>query len=138
MDIKHVLSQNLPQPPYLVQRADSDGSLREQPPAGAGASVIEHEGGLCEIGYRGSGFVFDNELPRHAVHLEPFAIDARPVTCGEWIAIHRGRRVRPARAVAVGRLGHLPGRALGRTSLLVRERRQLVVLHARRPPAGQA
>jgi ergothioneine biosynthesis protein EgtB len=84
MDIKHVLSQNLPQPPYLVQPADPDGALREHA-AGAGASVIEHEGGLCEIGYRGSGFVFDNELPRHTVHLEPFTIDARPVTCGEWI-----------------------------------------------------
>ena len=58
----------------------SDGTAGRVP-----ASRIEHDGGLCEIGFDGNGFVFDNELPRHAVHLEPFALDARPVTCGEWI-----------------------------------------------------
>ncbi len=58
--------------------------------------MIEHNGGLCEIGFEGSGFVFDNELPRHAVHLEPFAVDARPVTCGEWIQfIEEGAYSRP-------------------------------------------
>lgn len=78
MDIKHVLSQNLPQPAYTV--SDFGGNARSIPSA-----LIEHEGGLCEIGFEGGGFVFDNELPRHAVHLEPFTLDARPVTCGEWI-----------------------------------------------------
>jgi ergothioneine biosynthesis protein EgtB len=106
MDIKHVLSQNLPQPQYVCgpERGDperGDGGLQAMSSghpgtpghlgSGAGtststiSSMIEHDGGLCEIGFRGSGFVFDNELPRHVVHLEPFAIDARPVTCGEWI-----------------------------------------------------
>jgi ergothioneine biosynthesis protein EgtB len=79
MDIKHVLSQNLPQPAYRAS------DFAEGPPSIPSAR-IEHDGGLCELGFSGVGFVFDNELPRHAVHLEPFSLDARPVTCGEWIA----------------------------------------------------
>ena len=39
-----------------------------------------------EIGHAGDGFGFDNEFPRHATHLEPFALADRPVTCGEWLA----------------------------------------------------
>ena len=38
-----------------------------------------------EIGHAGGGFGFDNEFPRHRVHLEPFALADRTVTCGEWI-----------------------------------------------------
>jgi ergothioneine biosynthesis protein EgtB len=79
MDIKHVLSQNLPQPAYRVSRPVGG-------PPSIPSALIEHDGGLCELGFEGGGFVFDNELPRHAVHLEPFSLDARPVTCGEWIA----------------------------------------------------
>jgi ergothioneine biosynthesis protein EgtB len=78
MDIKHVLSQNLPQPAYTT--SDFGGNARSVP-----AARIDHEGGLCDIGFSGSGFAFDNELPRHSVHLEPFSLDARPVTCGQWI-----------------------------------------------------
>jgi ergothioneine biosynthesis protein EgtB len=78
MDIKHVLSQNLPQPAYTASDICNNArSIR--------SARIEHDGGLYEIGFDGSGFAFDNELPRHAVHLEPFVLDARPVTCGEWI-----------------------------------------------------
>ena len=38
------------------------------------------------IGHGGDGFGFDNEFPRHLVHLEPFALADRAVTCGEWLA----------------------------------------------------
>jgi ergothioneine biosynthesis protein EgtB len=41
------------------------------------------EGGLKEAGNNG-GFCFDNELPRHRVWLEPFALANRLVTCGEF------------------------------------------------------
>ena len=85
MDIKHVLSQNLPQPRYVIDAIGDTSRSRGGTALSLTASRIEHDGGLCEIGFGGSGFVFDNELPRHAVHLEPFALDARPVTCGEWI-----------------------------------------------------
>ena len=35
-------------------------------------------------GIAGDGFCFDNELPRHRVWLEPFALADRLVTCGEY------------------------------------------------------
>ena len=46
---------------------------------------ITHDGGLVEIGYDGEGFSFDNEGPRHKVHLQPFALADRLVTAGEWL-----------------------------------------------------
>jgi ergothioneine biosynthesis protein EgtB len=49
-------------------------------------SFVEFEGGLREVGYGGGGFCFDNELPRHRVWLEPFAIAQRLVTCGGFAA----------------------------------------------------
>jgi ergothioneine biosynthesis protein EgtB len=47
---------------------------------------IAFPGGLCEIGHGGQGFAFDNEGPRHEVHLEPFALASRPVSVGEWLS----------------------------------------------------
>jgi ergothioneine biosynthesis protein EgtB len=44
----------------------------------------ECDGGLCEAGHAGEGFCFDNELPRHRVWLEPYALAGRLVTCGEY------------------------------------------------------
>jgi len=44
----------------------------------------QFEGGLREAGHVGSGFCFDNELPRHRVWLEPCALADRLVTCGEY------------------------------------------------------
>lgn len=42
-------------------------------------------GGMFDIGHDGSGFAFDCESPRHAVHLQPYRLADRPVTNGEWI-----------------------------------------------------
>jgi ergothioneine biosynthesis protein EgtB len=81
MDMKHVLSQNFPQPTY--RQTDRQGSAEEA--ERRSASRIEHEGGISEIGYAGGGFCFDNELPRHAAFLEPFSVDLKLVTCGDWI-----------------------------------------------------
>ena len=50
------------------------------------AGWIEHDGGPVEIGHRGEGFGFDNEFPVHTVHLTPFGLADRPVTCGEWLS----------------------------------------------------
>ncbi|MGD1061814.1 MAG: ergothioneine biosynthesis protein EgtB [Terracidiphilus sp.] len=44
----------------------------------------EFDGGLREAGHAGGGFCFDNELPRHRVWLEPYALADRLVTCGEY------------------------------------------------------
>jgi ergothioneine biosynthesis protein EgtB len=81
MDIKHVLSRNPLHRAYLPIDARS----------GAGCALPavewrEHSGGLAEIGHDGVGFSFDNELPRHTVHLLPFAMAERTVTAGDWTA----------------------------------------------------
>src|SRR5580692_142303 len=80
MDIKHVLSRNPMRPVYLpatLPRAEG------HPPK---AGWLEHDGGPVEIGHRGVGFGFDNEYPVHTVHLTPFGLADRPVTCGEWLS----------------------------------------------------
>ena len=41
-------------------------------------------GGLVECGHAGSGFCFDNELPRHRQWLRPFTLASRLVTNGEF------------------------------------------------------
>jgi formylglycine-generating enzyme required for sulfatase activity len=79
MDIKHVLSCNpcspaYPPSPWPSRRAETP------------VRWIEHDGRSGRGGPRRSGFGFDNESPRHAVHLEPFALADRAVTCGEWMA----------------------------------------------------
>jgi len=78
MDIKHVLSQNPLRPVYRRQR-DTTPAARPGPP-----SWIDDPGGLIEIGHDTDAFAFDNETPRHAVHVRPYALASRPVTCGEW------------------------------------------------------
>jgi ergothioneine biosynthesis protein EgtB len=90
MDIKHVLSRNPLRPSYMPR-----GHTRAEtgPPK---AEWIEHDGGVTEIGHSGKGFGFDNEFPRHLVHLSPFALADRPVTCGEWMSfIEEGGYSRP-------------------------------------------
>jgi len=78
-DIKHMLSCNPLGPAYLPRD--------ERPPAKAGPLDWHAvEGGLRRVGHDGEGFAFDNESPRHRVHLEAFDIAARPVTCGEYLA----------------------------------------------------
>ena len=79
MDVKHVLSVNPLRPAYrpgLASRTTAPSPIR----------WVEDEGGLVEVGHDGDGFAFDNEMPRHLVHLTPFALASRPVTCGEWLA----------------------------------------------------
>jgi ergothioneine biosynthesis protein EgtB len=80
MDIKNVLSRNPLRPAYMPVE---EGGAHAAPPK---ADWIEHEGGVAEIGHTGRGFGFDNEFPRHRVHLSPFSLADRPVTCGEWMS----------------------------------------------------
>ena len=80
-DILHAFFSNPLRPAYLPE------------PAATGAAesgeveplrFVEFAGGLREIGHNGEGFCFDNELPRHRVWLEPYALAQRLVTNGEF------------------------------------------------------
>ena len=88
------------------------------------------------IGHDGAGFAFDNEGPRHQVLLRPFPLADRLVTNGECLRLHRGRRLPPARALAVRGLGAGAGRGLGGAALLAARATAAGTLHAARPAAG--
>jgi ergothioneine biosynthesis protein EgtB len=78
-DVKHALSQSPLRGRYH--------SLPETPESRTrSGGWIDGPSGLVEIGRAGRGFAFDNEGPRHAVHLGPFELAARPVTNAEYLA----------------------------------------------------
>ena len=78
-DIKHVFAQNPLRPRY--------SELPSSPtPAAGKMSWIPVTDGIHEIGHHGSGFRFDNELPRHRVLLQASALASRPVANAEFIA----------------------------------------------------
>jgi ergothioneine biosynthesis protein EgtB len=47
-------------------------------------SWLEFSGGVVEIGARDAAFAFDNEMPRHRVFVEPYALAAQLVTNAQW------------------------------------------------------
>ena len=51
---------------------------------GRALKYVEFAGGLVEVGMGGTGFCYDNELPRHRVWLERYALADRLVTNGEY------------------------------------------------------
>jgi ergothioneine biosynthesis protein EgtB len=81
-DILHAFFTNplrpvyLPAPPELAQQSAESHSHAIR--------FIQQGGGLQEVGHAGSGFCFDNELPRHRVWLEPYSLADRLVTCEEF------------------------------------------------------
>jgi ergothioneine biosynthesis protein EgtB len=77
-DVKHLLSCSALQPVY--QKAWPLATVAAVP-----AKWLDFEGGLHQIGHAGEGFYFDNEAPRHSVHLQPYALMNRLVTHGEWL-----------------------------------------------------
>lgn len=78
-DIKYNLSINPLKPAYLPHR-------ESEPRQTATAEWSSFPGGLVEIGHNGEGFGFDNELPRHRQWLDPFRMQDRLVTNGEFLA----------------------------------------------------
>ncbi len=81
-DILHAFFTNPLRPSYLpapweAQPASTGGKA-------SALAFIQFEGGLREAGFAGQGFCFDNELARHKVWLEPYALAKRLVTCGEF------------------------------------------------------
>ena len=59
--------------------AEVDGAPAAEP-VSDGPEMVLVEGGPHEIGAATVGFAYDNERPRHRVHVEPFWIDRTPVT----------------------------------------------------------
>ncbi len=80
MDIKHVLSMSPLDPAYR------DGSAVVNGPSRARTGWVGHPGGEAALGHAGGSFAFDNEGPRHTVHVAPYELADRVVTCGEWLA----------------------------------------------------
>lgn len=78
-DLKYTLSVNPLFPAYR------DGHAPEEIAASGNGEFVEIEGGIFEIGYDGDGFCFDNELSRHKVYLDDFAISNRLVTNREYL-----------------------------------------------------
>ncbi len=78
-DIKHAFSHNPMRPTY---RED----LR-QPPTQPALALRwrEYPGGLYETGASGSGFAYDNELPRHRCWAEDFLLADRPVSNADFL-----------------------------------------------------
>jgi ergothioneine biosynthesis protein EgtB len=76
-DIKHLFACNPLLPAYVRARA-------RRPHAATALAFCNFEGGLLEIGHRGDGFSFDNELPRHRTYTRAFRLANRAVTNGEY------------------------------------------------------
>ncbi len=81
MDIKHAFSRN-PLFPAYVAGPGGAAPLAGGPPS----RMVGFAVGDQEIGVSGDAFAFDNERPRHAVKLAPYALASRLVTNGEWRA----------------------------------------------------
>ena len=79
-DIKYILGHNPIFPIY-----NKNFELFEENPEIVRSGVAEIEGGIYEIGYRGDGFCFDNELGVHEVLLSDFEVYRDLVTNGEYL-----------------------------------------------------
>ena len=77
-DLKHAFGLNPLRPAY--RPAALSEPVHEAPPL----KWETFDAGVRSIGHVGEGFAFDNELPRHRVFLEAFALASRPVTVGEY------------------------------------------------------
>lgn len=79
-DIKHILAFNPLKPIYrraVTARSDA-GEIRP-------LTWVEFAGGVKSIGHEGASFSFDNEIPRHPVYVQDYALASRLVTNGEYL-----------------------------------------------------
>jgi ergothioneine biosynthesis protein EgtB len=79
-DIKHLLSLNPLKPAYDSEAAEGTAG---SDPGPVGWHIFDED--LREIGFKGDGFAFDNESPRHRRFVGAFALANRLVTCGEYL-----------------------------------------------------
>ncbi|QFZ84218.1 ergothioneine biosynthesis protein EgtB [Variovorax paradoxus] len=79
-DILHALSCN----PLLPAYKPASGPALRLAAVPAEVRWLAQPGGTVEVGHAGDGFCFDNETPRHAALLRPYAIADRLVNCGDY------------------------------------------------------
>ncbi|MBK9155967.1 MAG: ergothioneine biosynthesis protein EgtB [Chloracidobacterium sp.] len=87
-DLKYTFSVNPLFPAYREGYAPEERSDRGAIATGlpdAGGQFVDLEGAICEIGYNGDGFCFDNEFARHKVYLDDFSISNRLITNEEFV-----------------------------------------------------
>ncbi len=77
-DIRHVLSCNPLNPPYIARIPTSASSV---PPL----EWVSFPEGIHWIGHKGEGFAFDNEGPQHRQFVQSFQLASRLVTNGEYL-----------------------------------------------------
>ncbi len=76
-DLQHLFSCNPLQPVYAPAPCAVE-------PAPVLYKWMAQPDGVHRLGYAGSGFCFDHELPRHRIFLEAYEIALRPVTNAEY------------------------------------------------------
>lgn len=77
-DIKYILGHNPLFPAYSTHNVCSETAHGD-------VHFIRVDAGVYEIGFKGDGFCFDNEMGRHKVYLDAFEIADRPVTNAEYL-----------------------------------------------------
>ncbi|SHN29345.1 ergothioneine biosynthesis protein EgtB [Chitinophaga sp. CF418] len=78
-DIKYILGHNPLMPAY------SDTAVTSFTAPATTQPFLQMPAGLYEIGYKGDGFCFDNELGRHTVYLQDYQISTKLVTNAEYL-----------------------------------------------------
>ena len=78
-DALHAFFTNPLRPAYSASTISGFGRA-------AALGLHSYSGGLCEVGYSGTGFAFDNERSRHRIWLDPYRLATRLVTCSEYAA----------------------------------------------------
>lgn len=78
-DIKYILGHNPLFPAY------GEWQPEQQATESIRTGFIPMKAGIYEMGHAGDGFCFDNELSRHKVYLQDYAISAAPVTNAEYL-----------------------------------------------------
>jgi len=79
-DLLHAFYTNPLRPVYLPDSHAAQAATAQP------LRFVPFPGGLVDVGFAGNGFCYDNELPRHRVWLEPYALGSRLVTNSEYEA----------------------------------------------------
>lgn len=82
-DIKYILGHNPLFPPYNQDSLYQD--ILSTEPAAVSTNDVSIEAGIYEIGFKGEGFCFDNELKQHKVYVEDYTLSGDLVTNGEYL-----------------------------------------------------